>query len=196
VIFFPSRAYDEHAVGIDLSSWTQHRPIGGRLHGAGHAASHDARTRSCASLAERLMKQVLDSFPSTGGDRSALARQVQELVARLNPTVALERRRDERMPVPVLFRLTPLDNDRQPIVSAAVTVVGKNISRRGFSFYHEQPLTHRRAVISVQHPEISDFSAEIDVTWCRFTKPGWYESGGRLVSSVSSSSPPLVHLTS
>jgi hypothetical protein len=117
-------------------------------------------------------------------------------VARLNPTVALERRRDERMPVPVLFRLTPLDDDRAPIVSAAVTVVGKNISRRGMSFYHEQPLPHRRALISVQHPEISDFSAEIDITWCRFTKPGWYESGGRLVAAVPANSLPLVHRVS
>jgi hypothetical protein len=153
------------------------------------------------------MKQVVDSYPSppgvaaatgfevanTVGDRSALARQVRELVARLNPTVAMERRRDDRMPVPVLFRLTPLDDDRQPILSAAVTVVGKNISRRGLSFYHEQSLPHRRALISVQHPEFNDFSAEIDITWCRFTKPGWYESGGRLVATVPSSSPPLVH---
>jgi hypothetical protein len=149
------------------------------------------------------MKQALNSFSSmpavasgfaatSGGDRSVLARQVRELVDRLNPAVALERRRDERMPVPVLFRLTPLDHDREPIVSASVTVVGKNISRRGLSFYHEQPLPHRRALICLQHPEIGDFSAEIDITWCRFTKPGWYESGGRLVAAVQPSSPPPV----
>jgi hypothetical protein len=152
------------------------------------------------------MKQVLDSFPfpsevaattgfavaTTADNRSALARQVRDLVDRLNPTVALERRRDERMPVPVLFRLTPLDHDRTPIPSAAVTVVGKNISRRGLSFYHEQPLPHRRALICLQHPEFGDFSAEIDVTWCRFTKPGWYESGGRLVAAVQPGTSPLV----
>ena len=26
----------------------------------------------------------------------------------------------------------------------------------------------------------------IDVTWCRFTKQGWYESGGRFLQSVLS----------
>jgi hypothetical protein len=28
--------------------------------------------------------------------------------------------------------------------------------------------------------------AEIDITWCRFTKPGWYESGGRLMRIAAS----------
>jgi hypothetical protein len=137
------------------------------------------------------MSQVIDTF-STAGDRAVLSQLVQELVAGLNPTVALERRRDERVAIPVLFRLTPLDNDRQPIESAAVTVVGKNISRRGLSFYHKHPLTYRRAVITLQHPELGDFSAEVDITWCRFTKPGWYESGGRLVAAIGSSRSPLL----
>ena len=26
----------------------------------------------------------------------------------------------------------------------------------------------------------------IDLTWCRFTKQGWYESGGRFLQSVLS----------
>jgi hypothetical protein len=137
------------------------------------------------------MNQVIDSFSKAAGDRAELSRQVQELAAALNPAVAFERRRDERVAIPVLFRLTPLDDDRQPNDSAAVTVVGKNISRRGLSFYHEHPLTYRRAVISLQHPELGGFSAEVDITWCRFTKPGWYESGGRLVAAIPSNRSPL-----
>jgi hypothetical protein len=138
------------------------------------------------------MNQVLDSFPTTGGDRAALGRLVRALVAGLNPEVSLERRRDDRLAIPVLLQLTPLDDDRQPIESATVTVIGKNISRRGLSFFHEHPLPYRRAVISLQHPEIGDFSAEIDVSWCRFTKPGWYESGGRLVAAIPANSALLV----
>jgi hypothetical protein len=132
------------------------------------------------------MTQVIDSFSTNGVDRGNLTRQVQALVAQINPSVTLERRRDERVAVPVLFHLTPLDDDRQPIESAAIMVVGKNISRRGMSFYHEQPLPYRRALISLQHPEFDEFAAEIDITWCRFTKPGWYESGGRLVAAIPS----------
>jgi hypothetical protein len=139
------------------------------------------------------MNQVIDSFSTTGGERAAVARLVQALVARLNPAVSFERRRDDRLAIPILFHLTPLDDDRQLIESAAVTVVGKNISRRGMSFYHEHPMPYRRALISAQHPELSDFSAEIDITWCRFTKPGWYESGGRLVSVSAFKSSTLVY---
>ena len=117
-------------------------------------------------------------------DRETLANQVESLLSRLNPSVSSERRRDERFAIPVLFRITPLDADRQPIESEASIVVGKNISRRGFSFYHERPIPHRRAIIALAQPGLGIFSAEIDVSWCRFRRPGWYESGGRLVRSI------------
>ena len=115
---------------------------------------------------------------------TTLTNQIEALLSRLNPSVSPERRRDERFAIPVLFRLTPLDADRQPIESEALIVVGKNISRRGFSFYHERPIAHRRAHIALAQPGLGSFSAEIDVSWCRFRRPGWYESGGRLVRSI------------
>ena len=63
--------------------------------------------------------------------------------------------------------------------------MGKNVSRRGMSFYHNRPLPYRRALIAVEHPALDGFAAEIDITWCRFTKPGWYESGGRLIAAMA-----------
>jgi len=136
------------------------------------------------------MNQVLEhTFERL--DRAALARQVERLVTRLHPTVTLERRRDDRVAMPVLLRLVPLDEDHQPIDDQAITVIGKNISRRGVSFYHNRPLAYRRALISVEHPTLDEFSAEIDVTWCRFTKPGWYESGGRLMAAMTAQPPAL-----
>ena len=121
-------------------------------------------------------------------DRAALARQVQELVTRLHPNVTLERRRDDRVAMPLLFQLMPLDDNRQPIESEAIIVVGKNISRRGISFYHVGPVAYRRALISAKHVDFADFAAEIDIGWCRFAKPGWYESGGRLIAPMGSES--------
>jgi hypothetical protein len=118
-------------------------------------------------------------------DRTALTRQIEALIARLNPKIAIERRSDERIAIPIVFRLTPLDLDRMPIESEATTVVGKNLSRRGMSFFHERPLPHRRAVLALIQPGLGDFAAEIDVRWCRFTRPGWYESGGRLVRAAA-----------
>jgi len=112
---------------------------------------------------------------------ASLAEQVEALLARLNPQVLLERRRDERVAIPVLFQLVPLDADRQPMEADATYVVGKNISRRGLSFFHDRPIPYRRALVSLDHPGLGRFTAEIDVSWCRFARPGWYESGGRLI---------------
>jgi hypothetical protein len=127
----------------------------------------------------------IDQLGDISTDRQSLALQVESLLTRLNPQVALERRRDERFPIPVLFRLTPLDDDRQPVESEASIVVGKNISKRGLSFFHEHPLPHRRALIALAQPGLGSFAAEIDITWCRFARPGWYESGGRLLRTAS-----------
>ena len=132
------------------------------------------------------MKQLNDVAVAAGDcDRATLARRVESLLVQINPNVMRERRREDRFAVPALFRLTPLDSDREPIEFAAAIVVGKNISRRGMSFFHEQPLTHRRALIELAQPGLGDFAAEIDVSWCRFARPGWYESGGRLVRAVA-----------
>jgi hypothetical protein len=123
-------------------------------------------------------------------DSTLLAREVQALVARLRPHVTVERRHDDRVAVPLLFRLIPLDRRGKPIHDDAITVVGKDISKRGLSFFHGQPLTYRRAIVSLEHPEFGRFAAELDINWCRFTRPGWYESGGRLVRSLTPQVPP------
>src|SRR5688572_21523057 len=134
---------------------------------------------------------MIDSLVAPHFGRSALTKQVEALLARLNPPVTVERRSDERVAVPVLFQLTPLDENGEPVELAALTVVGKNMSRRGISFYHNEPLLYRRAIITVDHAGLEGFSAEIDISWCRFAKPGWYESGGRLMA-VAAQEPDLV----
>jgi hypothetical protein len=134
---------------------------------------------------------TIDKPPRQTPEITALARQIQALVAQLHPEVTVERRHDERFAMPVLLQLTPLDADRQPLANGTI-VVGKDISRCGMSFFHERPLAYRRAIVSLEHPEIGRFAAEIDINWCRFTRPGWYVSGGRLIRVVEPQSlPPL-----
>lgn len=134
------------------------------------------------------MTLVTDSNFAAKTNRATLTIQIEALLSRLHPVVGRERRHDDRIAIPVLFRLTPFDVDRQLLEQEAVIVVGKNISRRGVSFYHEHPITHRRALIELADPSVGSFVAEIDVSWCRFTKPGWYESGGRLIRSAATTS--------
>jgi hypothetical protein len=131
---------------------------------------------------------MIDSLVAPHFGRTSITKQIEALLARLNPPVTVERRSDERVAVPVLFQLTPLDENGQPVELAALTVVGKNISRRGLSFYHNEPLLYRRAIVTVDHAGFDGFSAEIDISWCRFAKPGWYESGGRLLGVASADS--------
>jgi hypothetical protein len=114
-------------------------------------------------------------------DQPTLATQVAALIERLGAPVEHERRREPRIAIPVLFQLTPLDTELHVVGSEPIVVVGKNISRRGISFFHERPITFRRARIEVAQAGFSSFVAEVDVRWCRFRRPGWYESGGRLL---------------
>jgi hypothetical protein len=130
------------------------------------------------------MTLAIDSRP-TAKTRTTLTLQIETLLSRLHPVVERERRQDDRIAIPVLLRLTPYDDNQRPLDEEASIVVGKNISRRGVSFYHQQPITHRRALIEVADPVAGTFAAEVDINWCRFTKPGWYESGGRLIRSAS-----------
>jgi hypothetical protein len=140
------------------------------------------------------MQLATDSVISARLEERALAEQVQELVGRLRPQVTVERRHEERVAVPLLFRLTPLTREGEPVHGDAIAIVGKDISRRGLSFFHEQPLTYRRAIVALEHPDFGRFAAEIDINWCRFTRPGWYESGGRLVRPIEAQERSAVSL--
>jgi hypothetical protein len=131
------------------------------------------------------MTLAIENSITAKTNRATLTIQIEALLSRLHPPVERERRHDDRVAIPVLFRLTPFDAERQALEQQASIVVGKNISRRGVSFYHEKPIAHRRALIELADPSVGSFVAEIDITWCRFTKPGWYESGGRLLRTAA-----------
>ena len=125
------------------------------------------------------------SKPASGRRKSSrLTRQVQSLIAGLERPSPAERRRHDRVAVPFLLRLTPLDPEGEPLNDEAVTVVGKDISQRGLSFFHEHSLPYRRAMIELEHPEVGPLCMEVDICWCRFSKLGWYESGGNLTRVI------------
>jgi len=115
--------------------------------------------------------------------------QICGLLANFQPRGArLERRSDQRYPFPYLIQLTPAGPDGTPAEGETIAVVGKHISERGLGFYHTKPLPYRRMIVSLETGSGSRLSFLIDLTWCRFTKQGWYESGGRFLQAVP---PPL-----
>ncbi len=98
----------------------------------------------------------------------------------------IERRRDSRYPFPSLVHLTPVAADGITPEGKTIVVVGKDLSEHGIGFYHQAPLQHRRMIASVECKSGHWLGFLIDVNWCRFTKGGWYESGGRFIQVVLS----------
>ena len=112
---------------------------------------------------------------------------VWELLAGFYPEHnAMERRREARYPLPNLIHLLPVARDNLTPCGDDVVVAGKQISERGLSFYHPGPLPYRRMIASFEIGNGHWLGFLVDLLWCRFTKYGWYESGGRFLQSVPS----------
>jgi hypothetical protein len=95
-----------------------------------------------------------------------------------------ERRQRARHPFPRLMSLTPLADHALAQAANPLVVVGKNLGLRGLDFYHCQPLPYRRVIVS-----FDDMPGPVHlvllISWCRFLRPGWYDSGGRFIQVVS-----------
>lgn len=113
-------------------------------------------------------------------------REVRQLLGRLFPGgVPRERRHDGRYPFPFLVKLTPVDDRTLQPVAEPIVVVGKDLSDRGLGFFHPHPIPHRRAIVTLEDSSRRGVSLLIDLSWCRFTRHGWYDSGGRFLQIVS-----------
>jgi hypothetical protein len=124
--------------------------------------------------------------PSPQAD-DALRRQLWGVLSAVYPQSRIaERRMDQRYPYPHLLYLTPLADDGVTPAGEAAAVVGKALSQRGMGFFHQQPIPYRRMIASMETAELHWAGFLIDITWCRFTRYGWYESGGRFIQCVPS----------
>ncbi len=95
-----------------------------------------------------------------------------------------ERRLYQRHPFPCLLTLTPIADKEIKVVDEPLVVVGKRLALRSLEFYHCGALPYRRVIISFD--EIPwDVHLVLLVSWCRFLRPGWYDSGGRFTHVVT-----------
>lgn len=85
----------------------------------------------------------------------------------------------------VRARITPLDDRGRPGISQSVYL--KNFDKHGITFHHHRELLDRRALVSIESPRIGRFTAEVDLSWCRFSSRGDYTSGGRFVQLAGKS---------
>lgn len=96
----------------------------------------------------------------------------------------IERRSDQRWPYPNLITITPVTAEALMPVADPVVVVGKQLSERGVGFFHPMPLPYRRVIATLESASGEARSFVLDLKWCRFTRKGWYESGGRFLQVV------------
>ncbi|MBN2476214.1 MAG: hypothetical protein JXB62_16495 [Pirellulales bacterium] len=130
----------------------------------------------------------LDLLPEEGAAVDDDVRmQVWALLTTLYPKGDLsERRKENRYPFPYLVHLSPVAEDGITPQGEMLVVVGKHLSERGLGFYHPKPIPYRRMIVSLEANNGQWLGFLIDLNWCRFTKQGWYESGGRFLQPVLS----------
>jgi hypothetical protein len=124
---------------------------------------------------------------SSSADDDEVRAQVWGLLTALYPHNDLvERRHDNRYPFPCLLHLTPVAAADATPQGESVVVVGKHLSENGLGFYHRDPLPYRKMLVSIEGRNGQWVAFLIDLRWCRFTKGGWYESGGRFLQTALS----------
>jgi hypothetical protein len=97
-----------------------------------------------------------------------------------------DRRADRREPFPYPIYVTPVADDGSVQKDETIVVLGKHLSERGLDFYYEAPLPHRRVIASWEGHDGNWLALLLDLRWCRSTKHGWYENGGRFLQVVPS----------
>lgn len=136
-----------------------------------------------ALLCEPESPPAYELFPQ--GDEHVRS-QVWNVLAAVYPSGRfVERRQDQRYPYPRLITLWPMDADGETATGPSMTVVGKHLSERGLGFFHPQPLANRLVIVSLEKGDGRGFSFLLDVHRCRFTRQGWYESGGRFIAAAT-----------
>jgi hypothetical protein len=134
-----------------------------------------------------LQIDFLDSESAVGDGVDEVRTQVWGLLAALYPrNDVVERRRETRYPFPCLIHLTPVGVDGVTPEGETMVVVGRDLSEHGVGFYHRTALPFRRMIASIECGRGNWIAFLVDLSWCRFTRGGWYESGGRLLQSVLS----------
>jgi hypothetical protein len=127
----------------------------------------------------------LDRIAPTATVDADIRSGIQSLLASYYPDgIVVERRRERRFPYPHPIHLTPIGDDDATPLAEPIVVIGKHLSEGGLGFFHQHPLACRRALVSLEEADGQWLGLIIDLTWCRFTRHGWYESGGRFVKAV------------
>jgi hypothetical protein len=129
---------------------------------------------------------------NTGRRHDRIVASVRSALAAIEPLARpLERRREARYAYPYPIHLTPYGDAGLPDVQRTFVVIGKHLAPHGLDFYFSQPLAERRVIASLDCGRDGWIGLVVELDWCRFSRHGWYDNGGRFIALVSS---PLLEL--
>ena len=127
-----------------------------------------------SSAPQRLFSALAAACP-----RADLYGELADWVARLRAALSPHGELVPCEALAVRARLTPIDAQGRPRAVRDVRLC--EFSERGVAFEHPAPLADRRAMMSIESQEFGTLSAELDLSWCRYTEGGRYTSGGRFL---------------
>ncbi|MGE0606454.1 MAG: hypothetical protein AB7O62_04945 [Pirellulales bacterium] len=111
--------------------------------------------------------------------------QVQGLLAGLyGEASSAHARSGERFAFPRLVYVTPAEADGQPGRVGTFVAAGRRVSEQGLGFFHPDPIPYREVIVSLDETMGQWRSFLMELRWCKFIRESWYESGGRLLSTV------------
>ncbi len=120
----------------------------------------------------------------------SLTRIVNQVVASWHaPLAVAEQRRWQRIPYERPAILTLLDDRTAAPLGVHKVVSGRDISPSGFSFTHLDPLACRRAIVTFAFEPEETEAVLVRLNWCRFTRVGIYQSGGKFLNPIASPLP-------
>jgi hypothetical protein len=131
-------------------------------------------------------------FADAGRRQEHITSSVHSALSAIEPfRRPLERRREARFPYPYPIHLTPFGASGGPVVDRTFVVIGKHLAPHGIDFYCRYPLAERRVIASLDCGPQGWIGLVLELDWCRFSRHGWYDNGGRFVAVVAS---PLLEL--
>jgi hypothetical protein len=103
------------------------------------------------------------------------------LDASWNDSASFERRSWHRVSYSVPLTIAPLDPSTGEIVAEAMPAAGRTLSLGGLSFNHKLPIPNVHVVVTLLDASGLPERVVMQLRWCRFTRCGQYESGGRFL---------------
>ncbi len=97
-----------------------------------------------------------------------------------------ERRNSERINYPFPVFLTPYDSMGDLKTDDSFGVIGRQLSPKGFNFFHREPIAEKRVVASFEYSPDRWLGMQLELNWCRFGRHGYFENGGEFTSVVDS----------